>query len=677
MTIANSLVVLDGSSFFVSEPTGDVVPGHDANGYFFRDMRHLSTWRLLVDGEPVRLLSSRTLDYYSASVHGTLARARVGKNPTVSVRRDRFISDGVHEDLMVENHSGQPVTVSVRLHFAADFADLFEVKEPRPKVGHTSAEVGSDRVTLLYERDGYRRATVIVFDERVRLEADHAALEVELQPRQRWRCCVEVFSVADGKTYRSGTSCRSKAKPRPKMPLSVEQWLEDAPELETDFDVLRHTYRQSLVDLAALRFRPSETVTWSLPAAGLPWFMALFGRDSLITSYQALPFQPRLARTSLEALASLQARQWDDFRDAEPGKILHELRSGELARFGEVPQTPYYGTHDATCLFLVLLDEYECWTGDIELVRALEPAARLAVDWMELYGDRDGDGYLEYISRSSKGLVNQGWKDSWNSALFADGRLADPPIALCEVQAYAYDARMRTARLARLAWNDPGLADRLETAAAELRRRFNAEFWNEPRGHYVLALDREKHQVDALTSNTGHLLWSGIVDRERAGAVVERLMAPEMFNGWGVRTMSARDGGYNPIEYHNGTVWPHDTGLIAEGFRRYGFCEQASALALAIIETAGFVEYRLPEVFAGFPREDTRFPVEYPTACSPQAWATGAPLLFVRTLLGLDSDGEHLIVAPAVPDAIGRLEVLDIPGCWGRMDAFGRVRTLH
>jgi glycogen debranching enzyme len=669
MTTANTLVVLDGSSFFVSEPGGDVVPGHDANGYFFGDMRHLSTWRLFVDGEPVRLLSSRALEYYSAAIYGTLARARVGKNPTVSVRRDRFISDGVHEDIVVENNSEQPVALNVQLHFAADFADLFEVKEPRPKVGRTSTEIDSDRVTLQYERDGYRRATVIVFSERARLEEDRATFQVELEPRQRWRCCVEVLSVADGRMHRPGAGCRSAAKPRPKMPLTLEQWLEDAPGLETDLDVLNHTYRQSLVDLAALRFRPSDAVTWSLPAAGLPWFMALFGRDSLITSYQALPFQPRLARTSLEALAALQARQWDDFRDAEPGKILHELRCGELTRFGEAPHTPYYGTCDATCLFLVLLDEYERWTGDIELVRSLEPAARRALEWIERHGDRDGDGYLEYLRRSPKGLVNQGWKDSWNSALFADGRLAEPPIALCEVQGYAFDARRRTARLARLAWNDPGLADRLAAAAAELQRRFNADFWCEQRGHYVLALDREKRQVDALTSNTGHLLWSGIVDPARAGAVVERLMAPDMFSGWGVRTMSALDRGYNPIEYHNGTVWPHDTGLIAEGFRRYGFRQQASALALAIIESAGFFEYRLPEVFAGFSREDTRFPVEYPTASRPQAWSAGAPLLAIRTLLGLEAVNDELRASPALPAAIGKLRLRGVQFRGARRDA--------
>ncbi len=362
------------------------------------------------------------------------------------------------------------------------------------------------------------------------------------------------------------------------MPLSLDEWLGDAPRLQTGHDVLPHTYRQSLIDLAALRFRPSGTVSWSLPAAGLPWFMALFGRDSLITSYQALPFQPRLALTTLEALAE-QATEFGDFRDAEPGKILHELRCGELARMGEVPHTPYYSTHDATPLFLILLDEYERWTGDLELVRRLEPAARAALRWVQQYGDPDWDGYLEFRTRSPVGLINQGW----NSSLFADGRIAEPPIALCEVQGYAYDARLRTARLARLAWGDQALADRLEAEAAELRRRFDADFWSARRGHFVHALDGEKRQVDALTSNIGHLLWSGIVDEKRAAAVVDRLIAPDMFSGWGIRTLSADDGGYNPIEYHNGTVWRHDTGIIAEGFRRYGFREQASVLALAVI----------------------------------------------------------------------------------------------
>ncbi len=653
--MAEALVVLDGSTFFVSSPSGDVEPVADASGYFFADMRHLSTWQLLADGEPLRVLSSGTVDYYSATVDATLARARVGKNPTVTVRRDRFVSDGVHEDLIVTNNSSLPARLELELRFGADFADLFEVKNPRPKRGTTSSAIGADRVTLNYDRDGFSRGTILAFSAPAELSTDRASFDLELAPRASWRCCVEVSTLVDGKVFGPGHGCAAFDRPKPKMPLSLQQWVDDAPRLQTAHDTLTHTYRQSLIDLAALRFRPSESVTWSLPAAGLPWFMALFGRDSIITSYQALPFQRRLALTTLEALAELQATEFDDFRDAEPGKILHELRCGELAHTGEVPHTPYYGTHDATPLFLILLDEYERWTGDLGLVQRLEPAARAALEWVRGFGDPDGDGYLEFHTRSPAGLINQGWKDSWNSSLFADGRIAEPPIALCEVQGYAYDARLRTARLARLAWGDPGLADSLEAEAAELRRRFNVDFWSARRGHFVHALDGEKRQVDALTSNAGHLLWSGIVDENRAAAVVDRLMAPDMFSGWGIRTMSSQDVGYNPIEYHNGTVWPHDTAIIAEGFRRYGFREQASTLALAVIEAAEFFAYRLPEVFAGFAREPRRCPVQYPTASRPQAWSAGAPLLAVRTLLGLDPGETELGVSPHLPDSLADL----------------------
>jgi glycogen debranching enzyme len=453
------------------------------------------------------------------------------------------------------------------------------------------------------------------------------------------------------------------------MPLTLEEFLDKAPKIKAGWDALHHTYRQSLVDLAALRFRPRQDLEWSLPAAGLPWFMALFGRDSLITSYQALPFEPELARSALKALSDLQAKESDDFRDADPGKILHELRRGELTALGEMPQSPYYGSHDATPLFLVLLDEYERWTGDLEFVRSLEPAARAALEWIGRYGDPDGDGYLEYETRSPKGLVNQGWKDSWNSILFADGRRADPPIATCEIQGYAYDARLRAARLARIAWKDEPLAARLERDAGDLRERFNADFWNDERGHYVLALDGGKRQVDAMTSNVGHLLWSGIVDEDRAEIVAEGLMAPDMFTGWGIRSMSARDAGYNPIEYHNGTVWPHDTAIVAEGLRRYGFRGEASELAVAIIEAAKHFDYRLPETFAGFAREETIFPIEYPTACSPQAWAAGAPLLALRTLLGLDVVDGKFQADPRVPEHRGELGLSGIFVRGHRLDA--------
>ena len=634
-------------------------------------MRHLSTWKLMVDGEPLRLLTSRTLDYYSARIYSTLARASVGRNPVISVRRDRFVSDGIHEDLLIENHSALSQVVRVEIEFDADFADIFDVKDSAPKLGTRRFEVGDGNVTLRYQRGGFARGTVVTFSQPCGLNQGTAKFDLELGPRQKWQTCIDISCIVDEVLHEPGHRCGSFGNPKPKMPLTLNQWVADAPRLETAFDPLSHAYRQSLIDLAALRFRPSEDLAWSLPAAGLPWFMALFGRDSLITSYQALPFQPRLAATTLEALAAMQATEMDDFRDAEPGKILHELRFGERTRLGESPHSPYYGTHDATPLFLILLDEYERWTGDVGLVRRLEPAARAALNWIEKYGDLDGDGYLEYRTRSPKGLVNQNWKDSWNSALFADGRIAEPPIATCELQGYAYDARRRAARLARVAWHDDRLADKLEADASELRRRFNTDFWSERRGHYVLGLDASKCQIDALTSNAGHLLWSGIVDQERAAPTVGRLMAPAMFSGWGIRTMSVNDAGYNPIEYHNGTVWPHDTGLIAEGFRRYGFGEQASVLALALIEASSYFAYRLPEVFAGFSREESGFPVEYPTASRPQAWAAGAILLAIRTLLGLDATDEGLSVTPHLPERLADLRLDQVPVRGRRLAAHG------
>jgi glycogen debranching enzyme len=444
------------------------------------------------------------------------------------------------------------------------------------------------------------------------------------------------------------------------MPFSLAEWIRDAPVLETEFDKLNHAYRQSLVNLAALRFRPRNELEFSLPAAGLPWFMALFGRDSLITAYQSLPFHATLAKSTLQALAALRATTHDDFRDSEPGKILHELRRGELTSLGEIPHTPYYGTHDATPLFLILLDEYERWTADTALVHELEDAARDALSWIEGPGDPDGDGYLEYRTRSSNGLRSHCWKDSWNSILFADGRLAEPPIATCEIQGYAYDARLRAARLAREVWGDGALAQRLESDAAALRERFNRDFWIEERGHYALALDGDKRPVDTLASNTGHLLWSGILDQPRANLVVERLMGDDMWSGWGIRTMSTRASGYNPIEYHNGTVWPHDTALIAEGMRRYGFRAEAGMLVSALLDAAACFDYQLPEVFAGYARDETSLPVQYPTASRPQAWAAGAPLLGLRTLLGMDVSGDGLVAEPHIPAGMGRIRLADV-----------------
>jgi glycogen debranching enzyme len=654
--VPEQLILVDGSTFFFSDPNGDV-DADKPEGFFYQDVRHLSAWCLTVDGKPLAPLTTRVVDYFATRIVGT---KEDDHEPTLSVTRDRFVTEGVHEDLVVSNHANEERRVRVELRFAADFADVMEAQmNGTVRHGRYRSETGKRAVTLWQERSGYRRGTVIRFQRVGRLRKGGVVFDLRLGPRETWKTCIDVIPVVDGSRRDPLLGCGGFGDAAPKMPMTLGEWFDKAPELDADRDALRHIYRQSLLDLAALRIRPREEhLRWAMPAGGLPWFMTVFGRDSLIAAYEALPFEPELAEATLTAMAELQASEWDDFGDAQPGKIMHELRRGSLASTGRIPRI-YYGTHDATLLFLILLDEYERWTADRALVRRLEPNARAALAWLEGPADLDGDGYLEYMKRSvsPSALDNQCWKDSDDSIRFADGRQAEPPIATCEIQGYAYDTRLRTARLLREVWKDEEEARRLETDAAELKRRFNRDFWIGRRGRYALALDRDKQQVDSQTSNVGHLLWSGIVDERRAERVVRSLLREDLFSGWGVRSMSSRDAAYNPLEYHCGTVWPHDTAIVAEGMRRYGFRDEAGRLCEGLLDAAEAFGYQLPEVFAGFPRDETNAPVEYPDALRPQAWAAGAPLLALRTLLGLDARNGERRGSPHVPESLGRLRI--------------------
>lgn len=433
-----------------------------------------------------------------------------------------------------------------------------------------------------------------------------------------------------------------------------------APVLRTDSDVLRRAYDRSVHDLAALRIKGQDLCQGEVAiAAGIPWFMALFGRDSLITAYQALPFYPDLARGVLRHLGRLQGTRVDLLSAEEPGKILHEYRYGQLTgtqRF--IPAFPYYGTIDATPLFLVLLAAVYQVTRDLEFARSIRDCALGALEWMDRYGDRDGDGYLEYLRAAEAGIDNQGWKDSFDAVRFRDGRLAEAPIALCEVQGYAYAARVGMAEVFD-ALDEPERSARLRTQAEELKKRFNHDFWLEDRGYYAEALDCDKRRVDSLTSNPGHLLWCGIADEAKARRVAERLVSPELFSEWGVRTMATTEGGYNPISYHNGSVWPHDNSLIVAGLARYGFIAEASRIVeglLAALEQ--YDDHRLPELFAGYSRGEVAFPVEYPTASRPQAWASGAIFLLLSSMLGLDPLGSARAFLPP------GVEQVHIEGVW-------------
>jgi glycogen debranching enzyme len=675
----DTVSILEGSTFVVSDRRGDLdATPIDNHGLFLEDTRFLSRWVLTVGGIRPKTLSVDEQAYFQVQFFEAVTTGTVYVDSHLSVVRRRCVCAGFEETIEIENHGKDAVELEVKLDVASDFADLFEVKDKLAKVGQLYNNVTDGTLTLGYKRDSFVRETVVKCDKKGEVSENGFRFVVKIPPQAEWSVTFDVLArgrradLEDAERPRHGSSQQV-----PRLSKSLTDWVQGAPRLIASWDPLRKIYHRSLVDLAALRFEVG-IAPGSLPAAGLPWFMAAFGRDSLLTSFQSLAFVPELSASTLRALALMQARKEDPFRDAEPGKILHEIRLGEMTAFEDRPQSPYYGSADSTMLFLILLEEYDRWTGDSTLARDLEREARAALAWIDDYGDRDKDGYVEYERRVAKtGLENQCWKDSWDSIAFADGTLAPTPRATCELQGYVYDAKHRMARIARDVWGDAELADRLEREAADLKARFNKDFWIPDRDFFALALDGKKRKVDSLTSNIGHLLWSGIADDDKAEACVKHLMSDALFSGWGIRTMATTEGSYNPIGYHVGTVWPHDSSFIAWGLRRYGYREEAGRICQAILEAADLFEGRLPEAFGGYPRSKTGYPVEYPTACSPQAWATGAPLLVLRTLLGLDSDGQHLIVDPAIPASLGRIELLNIPGRWDRMDAFGRARTLN
>ena len=662
--------ILEGNTFVVSDRCGDIEASlSDPTGLFSFDTRFLSKWVLTINGERLNALSTDDLQYFETQFFLVPGTGTVYIDAKLSVLRRRSVGRGFHEKLTLLNHDDEPVDLDVRIEAGSDFADLFEVKDALKKKGTYHNRVDGDRLVLSYRRETFARETWIEAATPATIDPHGLRFRAHIDGHGTWSTVLQVRTALG----LGGARAFLDRGREPDMARGLEKWVDKAPRLRCDDDSLRQTYQRSLVDLAALRFSALTLPGLSLPAAGLPWFMTMFGRDSIFTSLQALPFTPELAVTTLLALGERQGTRVDDFRDEDPGRILHEMRYGEMTAFEERPHSPYYGCADATALYVVLLDEYERWTGDTKLVRDLEFEARAALNWIDEYADLQGNGYVSYKRRNEKtGLENQCWKDSWDSISYRNGELPGFPRATCELQGYAYDAKMRGARLARLVWRDPAFADRLEKEAADLKRRFNRDFWVKDGGYFAVALDADGRQVDALTSNNGHLLWSGIVEKSKAKSVVAHLMGKRLFTGWGIRTMAEGEGRYNPIGYHVGTVWPFDNSFIAWGLRRYGFKEGAALIAQGILDAAEFFDGRLPEAFGGYPREMTKYPVQYPTACSPQAWSTGAPLLLLRTMLGLEPIGDHLIVDPALPAGIGWIELLDIPGRWRRIDAFGR-----
>jgi glycogen debranching enzyme len=669
--MSGELRILEGATFCICDELGDL--HGNVEGLFAQDTRFLSSLKLTINGHRPLLLSSDKIEYFSAAFFMRNPLADGLAPDALSIRRERFVGDGMQDSFVVQNQSMERVEFDLELDVGADFADIFAVKDfdfalgdplrAKPLPEPQPVEYESERNQFLISDDGdLPLKTQVIFSKRGDVDGSRMVFHLALEPRERWDLHVEIFPLPDGELVAPRFAELRFGEEVGRVRDSLAAWQLRVPQLRASWDALGHAFGQSVSDLASLRMRSNNGAIGKLPGAGVPWFMTVFGRDTIITCLQTLLFGPELARTALEVLADLQAKEDDPSRDAEPGKIVHEVRHGKAARTWH---ERYYGTADATPLYLILLSEVWRWTDDAALVRDLKAPALAALDWVEKHGDRDGDGFVEYERRTEHGLENQSWKDSWDSQRFHDGRLAKTPIAPCEVQGYVYDAKRRVAELAREVWRDRELATRLDDEADELRKRFDEAFWVEDRGgFYALALDGDKQQVDSLCSNIGHLLWSGIVPPRRVDAVVDQLMGDDLWSGWGVRTMSTADAGYNPLSYHNGTVWPHDNSIVAAGLARYARWPEAQRVIQRMLTAAQHFNYQLPEVFAGLRRSETPFPIAYPTAARPQAWAAGTPVLLLQSLLGLQPDRRRhaleTVAPPELPSWAGTIRLSGI-----------------
>jgi glycogen debranching enzyme len=652
------VTLVEGASFCITTSSGDIVPGL-AGGLFFRDARLISRWELYVDGERTEPLSVQPTDPFAGVFIGR-PHPRPGQpEGTLVVVRRRLVSQGMCEEITLHNYGSERAAVTLTVVVEADFADLFSVKEGRAgPPGPQRADTGDGKLGIwpASRQDG---AGVVVRSDcgDPVVAPGSMSFQAVIEPRGEWHVCLDVVPATDGEPLPPGRlDCQAPVE-HSTAAVRLAAWREASARIHTTYPPLARTLRRTSADLGSLRIFDPHRPDLPAVAAGAPWYMTLFGRDSLLTSWMALLVDPQLAIGTLHMLAELQGSRVDPVSEEEPGRILHEMRHGGGLGGPGAGSPVYYGTADATGLFVMLLGELYRW-GHGDAVRHLVPNADRALAWITEYGDRDGDGFVEYRRATDKGLLNQGWKDSWDGISFAGGRLADSPIALCEVQAYSYGAYLARAGIAR-ADGDSATADRYAEAARDLKRAFNDAFWIPGQGYLALALDADKKQVDALASNAGHCLWTGILDEDKAERTADLLLSPEMFTGWGLRTLSTSAGRYNPVSYHNGSVWPHDTAIAIAGLVRYGFTEHAQRLAAALLDAAAAFDGRLPELFCGFDRKDFAAPVTYPSSCSPQAWASAAPLLIVRSLLGFSPsapDGD-VALRPALMPEIGALRV--------------------
>jgi glycogen debranching enzyme len=656
--VPHATVTLVGdASFLICDSSGDIT-GHSVEGLFVGDTRACSHLRLVVDQQTVEALGTSVDAPFAASFVGRTA------DRTLVVFRDLWVGKGLRMDVRIRNVTQQALSPTVSLDVAADLADLFAVKEGRALEGAPVVVRMETADGVHFEDVDARRGLVVRAHPDAAAEAGPLRWKTEIAAGEEWHVCLEFAASRGGEEVTPQYRCGEPTA----LAVPAERqasWRQRLSRLTTNVDGLETAFDRACDDLGALRLFDADHTAEPVVAAGAPWFMTLFGRDSILTSWMALPLDPELALATCSTLARLQGTEDRDDTEEQPGRILHEVRFSRGTSLALEDGDVYYGSVDATPLFVALVHELWRWGIPLDRLEPLLPAVDAALEWMAGPGDPDGDGYLEYERRSRDGLVNQGWKDSFDSISFADGRLAEPPIALAEVQGYAF-AAWRAGAALRAALGDHQRAADCQLRADELRARFERDFWLPERAAFALALDAEKRPVDAVASNMGHCLWAGIVSHgEQAAAVAKWLVSREMFSGWGVRTLATTMARYNPLSYHNGSVWPHDTAICIAGLRRYGFRDEASTLARALLAATTAFAGRLPELFAGLGPDDFPTPVSYPAACSPQAWASAAPLLVMRALLGLEPDvpGRRLELDPALSAGASlRLDDLRLAG---------------
>ncbi len=677
------ITISQGRIFMVTDQRGVIDPETDA-GVYAIDTRFISAYHLYINRQPWVLVNSGQQAFYASRIYLTNPKISAEDGDieanTVSLTIDRTVEEGIHEDFYIVNYAAKRLHLFFQLEIRADFADIFEVKSKRVVQRgriRTHWDQQRYRLSTTYDHEDFHRAVIYhIPGASVPIDFSNGRItfELELEPNQEWHTCGEII-LEHGQHVRKPVYGH-----RPhNAPLSVENpepatemlsfldqrqmhWLATSPGLETPNDHVYRMYRQAVEDMGALRIYDLDVSQeeW-VPAAGVPWFVTLFGRDSLIVSLQTMSVSTGFARGALERLAEYQAKDRDDYRDAQPGKILHEIRFGELAHFHRIPHTPYYGTADATILYLLVLSETYRWTGDVNLLKQYRKVAEGCLEWIDHYGDLDGDGFQEYKTYSSLGYENVGWKDAWDSVVYADGTQVKQPKGLCELQGYVYDAKVRMAEIFDVL-GDHERAEALRMQAETLKQKFNEVFWMEDEGCFAYGLDSQKKLITSIASNPGHCLWSGIADQDKAERTAQRLLQEDMWSGWGIRTISSKNPAYNPLSYHLGSVWPHDNSILAAGFKRYGLADEANFVIRGIFDAARrFEAYRLPEIFAGIRRKGAEdFPALYPPGANiPQAWASGSIFQMLRTMLGLRADAPHkrLYVKPTLPPWLSDMQL--------------------